>query len=391
MNELPEEILIQIFNELEQKDVLAVLRVNQLFKSLVWRYRVELHITPAMPPGYVAGVLEQALRLKRVYFRGMGVPFPDLWDGCKTKIDILSFRKCSRIDLNLLRSPAFANLSCLYLTESDPVTKYIPLFPKTLTGLSLECCTKIKDEDVLSISKICPSLKSLNLTGCYKLSDVRCVIENCYLLEELNVFKIRHAVNPSFFEAIVKHSKNLSSLNLVDCNLTDTNIKQLADCLGPKLKTLIIKFNMSITTDSIKYLCMTCYNLENLDIQALSVDDSIFEELSVCSNLKLVDFRDCASLSIGMIPWLKRSRCLEEIRLRNLNINDDIVLALRDCPSLRLIDLQSCKNITSHGIIPLVTSIMPFLRLVNLTEIDFSEEEKKHITILAKNITVGFT
>jgi len=271
------------------------------------------------------------------------------------------------------------------------VIKFIDFFPKTLTYLNLDGCTKITNASLLLISKRCPDLRYLKLKGCYKVNDVRDILKNCVYLEELNLSKLRQAVNKEFFGTINQYRYNLNSLNLVDCPVTDNELRILADAIGPKLKSLIIKFCYDITSEGIRYLCLHCINLKILDIQALQVDDSIFPDLIHCTQLTLVDFRDCNLISHGLITWLKTRPLLEEIRLRNSNINDDIVEHLAYCRNIQLIDLQSCKQVTESSIMYLLGSSLPLLRFCNLTVIPtFSEEVKEKILRMAK-FQVRFT
>jgi len=221
---------------------------------------------------------------------------------------------------------------------------------------------------------------------------VRDMLKNGVYLEELNLAKLRQAVNKEFFTTIgqIGNNLNLNSLNLVECLVTDNDLSILANAIGPKLKSLILKF-CNVTSEGIRYLCLHCINLKILDIQALHIDDSIFPDLIHCPQITLVDFRDCNLISQGLISWLKTSPILEEIRLRNSNINDDIVEHLAYCRNIQLIDLQKCEQVTERSIMYLLGSSLPLLRFCNLTMIPtFSEEVKEKILRMAK-FQVRFT
>ena len=135
------------------------------------------------------------------------------------------------------------NFGKLKFSEEFTVTKLLEILPKEkirkldFSGVATK--KYVDDAVVIHISKLFPNLESLNLFGCWQVTD-QSLIElcKCSNLRSLNVGSCYKISDAGIFE--VSNLKYLEKLNLWRCKLlTDKSLEKLGnDCVNIKVLTI---------------------------------------------------------------------------------------------------------------------------------------------------------
>jgi F-box/leucine-rich repeat protein 14 len=225
----------------------------------------------------------------------------------------------------------------LHLNRSNPT-----LFPSLVRR-------GIKDVQVLSLRKSprelvngIPNIESLNLSGCYNLSDPNlewAFIKEVSSLTKLNLSLCKEVTDNSLGR-IATNCKNLQDLDLAGCcKITNAGIFSLSWGLK-KLKRLNLRSCRQISDQGIGHLTGTTA----ADLQAAGLGGSpTLEELSL---------QDCQKLTDESLRYV--SEGLPNLRSLNLSfcvsITDTGLKSLAKMTSLEAVNLRSCDNVSDIGL-----------------------------------------
>ena len=189
-----------------------------------------------------------------------------------------------------------------------------------------------------------PNLESLNLSGCFNLSDH--TFEGVFgkdvpSLTSLNLSNCKDISNSSL-GTIAKRCKNLETIDLSGCTkITNEGLADLAS-LG-KLKHLNLRSCRQISDPGIGHLCGAPAQSEGSSVQILPPAASSLESLSL---------QDCQKLSDESLRYI--SQGLQNLKRINLSfcvsITDTGLKSLAKVASLEDINLRSCDNVSDIGI-----------------------------------------
>lgn len=187
-----------------------------------------------------------------------------------------------------------------------------------------------------------PTTQSLNLSGCFNLTDIG--LSNAFQHEMpslivLNLSLCKQVTDNSLWK-IAQHLKNLQSLDLGGCcNISNKGLKDIAiGLLG--LKRLNLRSCTEITDTGIAHLA--------------GLKIPLSEEPATKGNRNLEDLvlQDCQKLSDSALMSVAKG--LPKLQKLNLSfccgITDTGMINLTRMPSLRELNLRSCDNITDIGI-----------------------------------------
>uniref|UniRef100_A0A8C4QY75 F-box and leucine rich repeat protein 14 n=1 Tax=Eptatretus burgeri TaxID=7764 RepID=A0A8C4QY75_EPTBU len=174
-----------------------------------------------------------------------------------------------------------------------------------------------------------PSLESLNLSGCYSLTDVGLGHALC------------KQITDSSLERIAQHLKGLEILDLAGCtNITNWGLFLIAWGLR-RLKSLNLRSCRYVSDTGIAHLTGVM-------------------EAEGCKDLEQLTLQDCQKLSDVALKYVARG--LERLKVLNLSfcggITDSGMVHLAHMPSLRTLNLRSCDNISDGGIVHLATGTL---------------------------------
>lgn len=194
----------------------------------------------------------------------------------------------------------------------------------------------IKRVQVLSLKKspgevfkCMPNLESLNLSGCYNVTDYgmkNALSELFPSVTKLNLSLCKQVTDTSV-NRISKFLRNLEHLELGGCgNITNSGLLIIARDLK-KLKTLDLRSCWNISDQGIAYLTHLYMPLEHLGLQ------------------------DCQKLSDEALRYVRNGlgKTLKSINLSFSCITDSGLKHLAKMTELQELDLRSCDNISEIG------------------------------------------
>ena len=233
----------------------------------------------------------------------------------------------------------------------------------------------IKKVQVLSLRKSLrelingiPNLESLNLSGCYNLSDSAldgAINRDLPDLKELNLSLCKE-VSDNSLGRIATHCKGLQSLDLGGCTkITNTGLLLISWGLK-KLEMLNLRSCRLISDHGIGYLAgldstgsnyASSSGLKELGLQdCQKLTDESLKHVSVgIPELRKINLSFCISVTDTGLKSLAKLSSLEDLNLRSCDNVSDIgigFLSSEDGCSghLRALDVSFCGNITNAGI-----------------------------------------
>lgn len=194
-----------------------------------------------------------------------------------------------------------------------------------------------------------PNLETLNLSGCYSITDANlCSAFNQDLpnLKILNLSLCKQITDTSL-NRIAYHLKNLENLDLGGCsNLTNASLSAIAIQLK-KLQRLNLRSCWHITDQGICQLA-GLNKEKNVNEKSSSANQSLA--------LKYLGLQDCPRLTDEALKYI--SEGLPTVDAINLSfcisVTDSGLKHLAKMPNLKELDLRACDNISDIGMSYLV-------------------------------------
>ncbi|PIK40287.1 putative F-box/LRR-repeat protein 14-like [Apostichopus japonicus] len=319
-----------------------------------------------------------------------------------TKVQILSLRRgLSSILLSMPNIESLNLSGCYNLTDAG-LSHAFSRQVTTLTVLNLSLCKQITDKSLRRIAHCFRSLESLDLAGCSSISNMGIMVIEQYLqkLKHLNLRSCRLISDDGIsclagvFKTISRPpgTRNLKSLILQDCQISDTSLSSIAKGL-PNLETLNLSFCCQISDtgmislsnmSSLKDLNLrSCDHISDLGIAHLAEKGSHFRVLDVsfCDRIgdgalghiaQGMDDLDSLSLSSCHITDEGLERLVRNLKgLTTLNIGQcvrltdrGLTLIAENLRKLKCIDLYGCTKITTLGLERIMQ--LPNLTVLNL-------------------------
>ncbi|KAG6434753.1 hypothetical protein SASPL_106395 [Salvia splendens] len=212
---------------------------------------------------------------------------------------------------------------------------------RNLTRLKLRACRELTDEGMSIFAANCRNLQKFSCgSSSFGAKGMNALIENCRLLEELSVKRLRGITDTAAAEAIGP-GKAADSLKII-C------LKNLynGQCFGPlmigakNLRSLKL-FRCSGDWDKLLELIADRVDtLIEVHLERIQVSDLGLSALSKCANLEvlhLVKTPECTN--IGLMAVAKKCRLLRKLHIdgwKTNRIDDDGLIAVaNNCPNLQ--------------------------------------------------------
>ena len=217
------------------------------------------------------------------------------------------------------------------------------IFP-SVKSIDLYSCQKVTDAGVEALVKGLPDLESLDLTFCPLITDkaVIAIARYCPKIFTLSLDDCISVTNKGLF-AIAVGCQQLSSINLLNCNLvTDDGLEALAK--GCKKLSYIRGTGNGHSAKGIAAVVIWCPNLKYMNLQYVKVTDALLKTLAAwcpqLTYLKIAELRIHDITDLGIIALAKGCPKLSSLNLGGCNITDAAVKAL----------LEKCKNLSKLDI-----------------------------------------
>ncbi len=203
-----------------------------------------------------------------------------------------------------------------------------------LEGLIVLGNQNFNSQSLINLSRGCPNLQELDITGCELYGEVEPFIELGNNCPHLKIFKCYggqfggdndYGINDDGLIELVRRCRELEVLSLLRCNLTDRSILEVArNC--PNLKHLNLEESPKITDISMIKIAKNCPQLEELILDETSIGDKSMKHIIKLKKLKKLSVYNCQVHGEYKNKLLKK-RVLyhsnwEAIRLEDLREND---------------------------------------------------------------------
>lgn len=191
-----------------------------------------------------------------------------------------------------------------------------------------------------------PNLESLNLSGCFNLSDHTfegAISKEVPSLTSLNLSNCKDISNSSLVTIAIR-CKNLETIDLSGCTkITNDGLANLASL--PKLKHLNLRSCRQISDPGIGHL-------SGASLSSASEVSSQHQPPPAASSLESLSLQDCQKLSDESLRYISQGlRNLKRINLSFcVSITDTGLKSLAKVASLEEINLRSCDNVSDIGI-----------------------------------------
>ncbi|XP_044020107.1 F-box/LRR-repeat protein 3-like [Aphidius gifuensis] len=245
-----------------------------------------------------------------------------------------------------------------------------------LEHLNLGYTINLKDSTIIAIANNCTNLKSLDIQGCYTITEIALVaLLNLKNLQKLDVSRLDIITN-SFLIKL----KGLKEFDCVGCEkLTNVGIIQFIKN-NPDLEKIVVRGIGNITTDLVIGADQLT-ELEYLECLILPGPIELSEESIIaisnnCKKLKRLEIPRCIIVSSidgeplsspSVLDEISKLQYLEHLNLRCVeNLEDSTIIAIANrCKNLKCLDIQGCRAITE-------TALVALSNLKNLQKLDVS-------------------
>ncbi|XP_020690479.1 EIN3-binding F-box protein 1 isoform X1 [Dendrobium catenatum] len=229
-------------------------------------------------------------------------------------LESLKLEDCSMITLHgildglLNCSARFRSLALIKCTGIRDITYYPNELPTCLSlrFLTIRDCPGFTSSSLAVVSKLCPNLQQIDLTGLVGVTDA------------------------GFLPLVKSSESRLVKVTLEGCvNISDASIAALVKAHGSSLKMLHVDGCNKVSDKSLLAIVANCSVLEDLDISRCNVSDIGVAALSSAEKLKLrvLSLAGCYGVTKRSLQFLGK--------MKN---------------SLEGLNLQQCKLSNAHGI-----------------------------------------
>ncbi|XP_034936627.1 F-box/LRR-repeat protein 14 [Chelonus insularis] len=231
-----------------------------------------------------------------------------------------------------------------------------------------------------------PNLESLNLSGCYNITDsglTNALCQEVSSLTELNLSLCKQVTDASLGR-IAQYLKNLESLELGGCcNITNTGLLLIAWGLK-KLKKLDLRSCWHISDQGIAHLAglnpetadgnLALEHLGLQDCQRLS-DEALRHVSAGLATLKSINLSFCVSITDSGLKHLAKMSSLRELNLRSCDNISDIGMAYLAEGGSRIssLDVSFCDKIGDQALVYISQGLFN-LKSLSLSACQVSDE-----------------
>jgi len=282
------------------------------------------------------------------------------------------------VDLTGCQLPTQEGYRCLAAgcpaLRSINLTK-CPIDDKALSTLARGCrnlehivlfgCGNVTDSGLGKVVHCCPSLRKVELFGCSSITDEGiAMLAKCRKLDFLNVRACR-LISDASIDALVHGCPSLHTMNLTGCKrLSNKGLAGLSQC--PNMHSLTLSGCSQISDAGLAWVVSGCQQLQELNLQGCHgiTSASLATISAACPSLRCLNLKGTAVADPGLEAVAVHCKGMVEINLQGLErITDSSLCALASCPDLREVFLCGCCLITDQGLEALAQGCLALRKL----------------------------
>jgi len=208
------------------------------------------------------------------------------------------------------------NLADLQALTDDGIETMMGVLGSRIQSLDISCCTGMTNGGLMQIATKCPVLRRLSLRCCnFNRDGVEVAARSLTCLTELDLTGFR-ALKDSGAVSIALSCPSLKSINLSGCSaISDVGVGTFSCCLD--LTSFILSKCALVTDSGIQAVAMSCCALEHLDLSGCKKITNAVGKILVdhCPALRFLSLSGCIRFSDEGLSALSQ---LKEIRSLNL-------------------------------------------------------------------------
>ncbi|CAJ0962776.1 unnamed protein product [Ranitomeya imitator] len=311
--------------------------------------------------------------------------FPSLQARGIRRVQILSLRRSLSYVIQGLPDIESLNLSgCYNLTDNGLGHAFVQEIP-SLRALNLSLCKQITDSSLGRIAQYLKRLEGLELGGCSNITNTGLLLIAWGLhgLKSLNLRSCRHVSDDcqKLTDLALKHIarglQGLRVLNLSFCGgISDAGLLHLSHMGG--LRSLNLRSCDNISDTGIMHLAMGSLRLSGLDVSFCDKvgDQSLAYIAQGLYGLKSLSLCSCHISDDGINRMVRQMHSLRTLNIGQcVRITDKgLELIAEHLSQLTGIDLYGCTRITKRGLERITQ--LPCLKVLNLGLWQMTESEK---------------
>lgn len=236
------------------------------------------------------------------------------------RVQVLSLKRSLRDVVHGIPNIESLNLTGCYNLSDNWLTQGFIQDVNSLTVLNLSMCKQITDASLMNISQHLKNLEFLDLGGCSNISNMALLL-------------------------IAEGLQKLKSLHLRSCCVSDVGISHLAGLKRNATSHIIPNNSSSTGTLSLEHLSLQdCYKITDEGLRHLS--DGLH-------NLKILNLSFCASITDIGLKHLARMGSLRELNLQSVDTISDLGLAYlaENNSRLTILDVSFCNKVGDQGLL----------------------------------------
>jgi len=250
------------------------------------------------------------------------------------------------------------NLAGLQNVTDDGIETMMGVLGSRIKSLDISCCTGITNGGLMQIATKCPVLRRLSLRCCnFNRDGIEVAARSLTCLTEFDLTGFK-ALKDSGAVSIALSCPSLKSINLSGCSaISDVGVGTFSCCLA--LASVNLSKCALVTDSGIQAVTMSCRALENLDVSGCKkVTNALGKILAEqCPGLRSLSLSGCARFSdegLNALSMLKEICSLNLIGCKVSNAGLT-AMAANGSGSLEALYVSSCSNI-EPGLLRLFSS-----------------------------------
>ncbi|KAM7437175.1 F-box/LRR-repeat protein 17 [Porites harrisoni] len=225
--------------------------------------------------------------------------------------------------------------------------------------LKLQKRHKVDDEVLVRITNHGSAVSVLDVSECRSITEeglLKALLQ-CKCLVDLSVVRCV-AVTDKILSVIGQSCRNIRSLDISLCRVTDTGVKELCEgCL--QLEKLTMDQCRSLTSNSLLSVAQNCPNLTFISVEYNDKigDDGVHELVHRCPLLERLHLNSSGitSQTALFVAQCCRNIILLDLRYCSSLTDDEVKEVVNGCPYLQILNLSLCSHVTDKALDYIIT------------------------------------
>lgn len=255
----------------------------------------------------------------------------------------------------------------MYITDDS--IGYLARKHPDLASISLDGCARVTSSSIVSLVQSCPQLHTLSVANCYRICDAALATLGTH--DSIMTINLRQCPKVSSIQFLAT-CPSLTSLDLSGCPfITDTNMHLLLRLAGHRLHQLTLHSCTSLTGAALTSIASYCPNLRTLDLSRIDISDQDLLPISEgCHDIRQLTLDWCSQLcDRSLIPIVHSNPHIHSLSMEGVYNTTDLFLAALAKHALHLeaLNVRMCVQLTTTGIVKLAR--VAKLRVIHLAGI----------------------